>query len=115
MAPRHATVHGPVFHPAARARDAGLATRREHFPEPRPVGRPARRGSGRGRRGRGRGRPSSAPVRCRYGYCRRVTVMVIVPTLSEQSASTMKAVMPFWKCVPLPFTAKLFWFTVEMM
>src|SRR3954463_11276187 len=76
-------------------------------PEDQP--RPVRRG------GAGPGRSSSAPAERRHGDYRGGIVMGIVPVLSPQFASTMNAVMPFWKCVPLPFTAKLFGFTVEMM
>src|SRR3954470_527259 len=65
--------------------------------------------------------PKASPSQARPTAERRrddyrgVIVMVIVPMLSLQSTSTMNAVMPFWKCVPLPFTEKLFGFTVEMM
>src|SRR4051794_34641869 len=41
--------------------------------------------------------------------------MVIVPVLSPHWLSTMNAVMPLWKCVPLPFTETLLEFTVETM
>src|SRR3954453_18619014 len=76
-------------------------------PEDQP--RPVRRG------GAGPGRSSSAPAEYRHGDYRGVIVMVIVPVLSAQLLSTMNAVTPFWKWVPSPFTAMLFWFTVEMM
>ncbi len=89
------------------------------------AGRPRRDAAGRaqveGDAGCGRQPPRagavslSAPAERGYGDGRDLTVVVIVPVLSLQSVSTMKAVMPFWKCVPLPFTAKLFGFLVEMM
>jgi hypothetical protein len=58
---------------------------------------------------------TSAPVERRYGEVRALTVMVIVPVLSAHCSSTINAVMPFWKWEPLPFTAMLFRFTVEII
>src|SRR4051794_15793779 len=60
-------------------------------------------------------RSSSVLVKCHYGYCVGVIVIVIVPVLSPQLTSTMNAVMPFWKWLPFPLTVKLFEFTVETM